>query len=1116
VTTFTYDFRDRQIATDGEEDFYQEQVYDNLNQVIRVDRRDGSSGGNLVARGEADFDDRGRVYRTRTFAVDPATGMVGNSLVDNTWYDASGNTLCSLPAGSQAFTKMTYDGIGRTTASYIGYNPDDEITPDSVEEDLIFQQTEMEYDAASNVLLTTNRMRWDNATGTGPLQGPSSAQPKSRDSYVATWYDGVGRGVASANYGTNAEAGLPERPESAPASSDGVLVSLIAYNARGEAFETVDPAGQVTRTYSDDAGRAVRTITNYVAAFAPACFCPGAEENVVVEFEIGPGGLLAKLIAFNADTGNQVTRYQYGVGPDASDLTSNRLLLAEIPPNAADSSDRVTYAYNRQGQTKQMTDDNGSVHGYTFDGLGRQTADTVTTLADGVDGAVRRIGRNYEVRGMVENVTSYSDAAGTTIANQVQNVYNDFAQLAVQYQEHDGAVNTGTTPKAQYGYADGSANTIRPTSMTYPSGHVLEYQYSGDDANKLSRLNILHAADEDLAGYGYLGLGVFIRTDYLPPGIRYDLATGTGANRYAGLDRFGRIIDMEWKKVASASSSSSSESESSLVHLKYGYDRASNRTYRQDLAAQSYGKNFDELYEYDGLDQLKKFHRGQLTNENTVIESPGLQQSWKFDATGNWKNFTTFDPTDATKTLDQRRQHNKFNQITGISRTVGSAWATPTFDRNGNMLTDEKGQQYRYDAWNRLVEVRDGEGAVIAEYQYDGQRRRIGETPGDEMRDLYYSRQWQVLEEQVGGDVTARYVWSPVYVDAMILRDRASTTPGTLDERLWVLQDTNFNVVTLADNGGTVVERFAYDPFGVRTVYSPDYLTVRTDGSDYDFQYGFQGFRYDPVSGLYFPQLRPYSPTLGRPIQVDMLRFSAGDVNFYRWEGNSPVNLTDPTGLVVTTAKISLANYFLEFYSQIYYANSKVPIRTDHPIIDAIKDLGRNAKLTLAKAMYGIIKALGDKTIEITADTETSCGCCKFTGKPSASISGFLGDGNKIKLKLPKLPYIDETNFEIEFKITSNTVRNCKPPGNKDDEMELKIDATIRFGIAGLNAPLNLQSEARYRMTCGSEGQELKPGWKHVVRQPGDKGPVIPIPFDDISKLPEPKEFVFPPDPSPM
>ena len=65
-----------------------------------------------------------------------------------------------------------------------------------------------------------------------------------------------------------------------------------------------------------------------------------------------------------------------------------------------------------------------------------------------------------------------------------------------------------------------------------------------------------------------------------------------------------------------------------------------------------------------------------------------------------------------------------------------------------------------------------------------------------------------------GSGVKVQYIWSPVYVDALVLRDRDSNGDGTLDERLYVAQDANYNVTVLFDNSGNVVERYVYDPFG--------------------------------------------------------------------------------------------------------------------------------------------------------------------------------------------------------------------------------------------------------------------------------------------------------------
>ena len=150
----------------------------------------------------------------------------------------------------------------------------------------------------------------------------------------------------------------------------------------------------------------------------------------------------------------------------------------------------------------------------------------------------------------------------------------------------------------------------------------------------------------------------------------------------------------------------------------------------------------------------------------------------------------------------------------------------------------------------------------------------------------------------VSTPATARYVWSPVYVNALVLRDRATGSPGTLDERLWAQQDANFNVTALVDGTGAVVERYVYDPYGAVTIYSPDYCTVRSSSS-YAMNILFQGMRYDATSGLDEANERWYSPTLQRWIGLDPSSYQAGDDNLYRSFANSPINLLDPSGLAV-------------------------------------------------------------------------------------------------------------------------------------------------------------------------------------------------------------------------
>ncbi|MDW8244650.1 MAG: RHS repeat-associated core domain-containing protein [Thermogemmata sp.] len=138
-------------------------------------------------------------------------------------------------------------------------------------------------------------------------------------------------------------------------------------------------------------------------------------------------------------------------------------------------------------------------------------------------------------------------------------------------------------------------------------------------------------------------------------------------------------------------------------------------------------------------------------------------------------------------------------------------------------------------------------------------------------------------------------MWSPVYVDAMVLRDRDTNGDGSLDERLYVVQDANFNVTAIVDNAGNVVERYAYDPFGSVTILDADWNLLAA--SVFAWLYLHQGGRFDPVSGLYHFRFRDYSPTLGRWTSLDPIRYAAGDVNLYQALGNNCTSRIDPTGL---------------------------------------------------------------------------------------------------------------------------------------------------------------------------------------------------------------------------
>ncbi len=95
-------------------------------------------------------------------------------------------------------------------SSCTAYSPGSNDNPWTIgTNDRIFEQTLSTLDAASNTLLVSIFQRNNGDTTT---TGPPGAYPNARVSYTAFWQDGIGRQIASADYGTNNPGTLPLTP----------------------------------------------------------------------------------------------------------------------------------------------------------------------------------------------------------------------------------------------------------------------------------------------------------------------------------------------------------------------------------------------------------------------------------------------------------------------------------------------------------------------------------------------------------------------------------------------------------------------------------------------------------------------------------------------------------------------------------------------------------------------------------------------------------------------------------------------------------------------------------------------------------------------------------------
>jgi len=209
-----------------------------------------------------------------------------------------------------------------------------------------------------------------------------------------------------------------------------------------------------------------------------------------------------------------------------------------------------------------------------------------------------------------------------------------------------------------------------------------------------------------LDSYRYNGAGRIAREGVGP--VTLDYYGGT-AGLYAGFDRFGRVVKHQWIKTSDSAFRDG---------YAYGYDRASNRLWRENLDTATSGK--DELYAYDDLNRLTDARRGDLNANKDALTSTGFRQNWTLDALGNWGGFKQDTSGDGTTWgLQQSRTHNKVNEIdtddnhangpdeAAVTEGQGqAAWVGAKYDAAGNTLQGPKPgaettrHKYVYDAWN--------------------------------------------------------------------------------------------------------------------------------------------------------------------------------------------------------------------------------------------------------------------------------------------------------------------------------------------------------------------------------------------------------------------------------
>lgn len=302
VTKMHYDWRNRLIAAEQlgvphpPVTYF---VYDNLDQVVEEYGFDGTgwegndvspkdeipdrpSDDMMLSKTTYDYDDQGRLYRQKVYSVAPQYDekgdITGTSLESDKyltteyWYDGNGNTIKEAATGSPT-VKTQFDALGRVKRQFVTDGTEDadriqsvgglQHAPTAYERartvsgDRVIEQTETQYDGYGDAIFvrTAQRLPSDDAS-LGPL-----SRANARVTYLANYYDTVGRLVKTVDFGTGYGPDMSIRPETPDLFLRGIHVAFKDGAVASRRLADGDDSWLATENrYDPLTGRLVETI----------------------------------------------------------------------------------------------------------------------------------------------------------------------------------------------------------------------------------------------------------------------------------------------------------------------------------------------------------------------------------------------------------------------------------------------------------------------------------------------------------------------------------------------------------------------------------------------------------------------------------------------------------------------------------------------------------------------------------------------------------------------------------------------------------------------------------------------------------------------------------------
>jgi len=638
-----------------------------------------------------------------------------------------------------------------------------------------------------------------------------------------------------------------------------------------------DGLGRVTRQNRPDGGYTVSTYSGATTTETETVVRPDTAHSTVTEKRTTVKNARGLPVSMSYPIASYLTTYTYDalgnvltVTDPLSNVTTNQYDLRGRKTSANDPDlGSWTYSYDGYGNLYQQTDAKSQTTTLSYDALNRVVkrteADLVSQWIYGTSSAQHNIDKLV--------TTCTASCAGS-----------DYSR--VQSYDGDGRPSQTTLniSGAAYNYVQTyDLSTGRPSTLTYPSGLSVQYNYDGALGYQLS------ITDTAVPSTAYWTANSRDAEEHLT-----QTTAGNNVQTYQNFDaNTGRVVQIR----ASADGSD----DSTTAHFDYLFDTHGNLAWRDDTIG-----GYTESFCYDTVNRLRFYWLGgtydcTATSGKTVTyDQTGNIQS-KSDVGGSY-NYPASGPASVHP-----------HAVTSISG--GGVLNTVTnphfdYDANGNMTCEHTHSAcsgsnvvttVSYTSFNMASAVVQASSSYTLTYGSEHARIIQSAVIDGTTAETFY------LNDPVSGAMSERVVagtqatWHDyLFADGHMVAERTKSQFST--SWMYFILDHLGSIAVVTGQDGSVVTngRLSYDAWGRSRLSSGQDDTTCNSAATAPTTRGFTAQEEMSAVCLINFNARVYDPTLARFLSADPMVGSIFDLqqlNRYSYVTNNPLSLTDPSGM---------------------------------------------------------------------------------------------------------------------------------------------------------------------------------------------------------------------------